>query len=148
MLRVGEFIVIIETTFSRYSIVFAFCTKSIHFTFAQCRQHTTEIKNLWIVLSFFFFFPTCVLKWFIKFMYINDSEKTRAISCTETETQEVQSEIPGSAYLTVRVTEPWLPKKAVESPSLRIFKSHIKVILDNLFWFWAGTVPGGSRGPI
>ncbi|KFV82909.1 hypothetical protein N308_04394, partial [Struthio camelus australis] len=37
-------------------------------------------------------------------------------------------------FLTVRVTEHWhrLPREAVESPSLEIFKSHLGVILGNM----------------
>ncbi|GAB0178758.1 hypothetical protein GRJ2_000341100 [Grus japonensis] len=37
-------------------------------------------------------------------------------------------------FFTVRVTEPWnrLPREAVESPSLEIFKTHLDVILCNL----------------
>ncbi|KFV79745.1 hypothetical protein N308_04290, partial [Struthio camelus australis] len=37
-------------------------------------------------------------------------------------------------FLTARVTEHWnrLPREAVESPSLEIFKTHLDVILGNL----------------
>ncbi|KFV88637.1 hypothetical protein N308_03532, partial [Struthio camelus australis] len=37
-------------------------------------------------------------------------------------------------FLTVRVTEHWhrLPREAVESPSLEIFKTHLDVILGNM----------------
>ncbi|KFV78251.1 hypothetical protein N308_02422, partial [Struthio camelus australis] len=37
-------------------------------------------------------------------------------------------------FLTVRVTEHWnrLPREAVESPSLEIFKSRLDVILGNM----------------
>ncbi|KFQ87900.1 hypothetical protein N337_08700, partial [Phoenicopterus ruber ruber] len=36
-------------------------------------------------------------------------------------------------FFTVRVTELWhrLPREAVESPSLEIFKSHLDVVLGN-----------------
>ena len=37
-------------------------------------------------------------------------------------------------FFTVRVTEHWnrLPREAVESPSLEIFKTHLDAILHNL----------------
>ncbi|KFV87623.1 hypothetical protein N308_00210, partial [Struthio camelus australis] len=37
-------------------------------------------------------------------------------------------------FFTVRVTEHWnrLPREAVESPSLEIFKSHLDTVLGNL----------------
>ncbi|KFV80013.1 hypothetical protein N308_11364, partial [Struthio camelus australis] len=37
-------------------------------------------------------------------------------------------------FLTVRVTEPWirLPREAVESPSLEIFKTSLDVILGSV----------------
>ncbi|GAB0178794.1 hypothetical protein GRJ2_000344700 [Grus japonensis] len=40
----------------------------------------------------------------------------------------------GKNFFTVRVTKPWnrLPREAVESPSLEIFKTHLDVILCNL----------------
>ncbi|KFQ88236.1 hypothetical protein N337_01037, partial [Phoenicopterus ruber ruber] len=36
-------------------------------------------------------------------------------------------------FFTVRVTEHWhrLPREAVESPSLEIFKSHLEMVLGN-----------------
>jgi len=36
-------------------------------------------------------------------------------------------------FFTVRVTKPWhrLPREAVESPSLEIFKSHLDMVLGN-----------------
>ena len=39
-------------------------------------------------------------------------------------------------FITVSVTQHWhrLPREAVESPSLEIFKSHLDTILGN--WFW------------
>ncbi|GAB0176920.1 hypothetical protein GRJ2_000157200 [Grus japonensis] len=39
-------------------------------------------------------------------------------------------------FFTVRVTEHWnrLPREAVESPSLEIFKTRLDVILYNLLW--------------
>ena len=39
-------------------------------------------------------------------------------------------------FFAVRVTEHWdrLPREAVESPSLEIFKTHLDVILCNLLW--------------
>jgi len=37
---------------------------------------------------------------------------------------------------TLRVTEPWsrLPREAVESPSLEIFKTHLATVLCSLLW--------------
>ena len=39
-------------------------------------------------------------------------------------------------FVTVRVTEHrnWLPREAVESPSLEIFKTHLDAILHNVLW--------------
>ncbi|GAB0190492.1 hypothetical protein GRJ2_001514500 [Grus japonensis] len=39
-------------------------------------------------------------------------------------------------FVTLRATEPWnrLPREAVESPSLEIFKTHLDTILCNLLW--------------
>ena len=36
-------------------------------------------------------------------------------------------------FVTVRVTKPWhrLPREAVESPSLEIFRSHLDMVLGN-----------------
>jgi len=39
-------------------------------------------------------------------------------------------------FFTLRVTEPWnrLPREAVDSPSLEIFKTHLDVVLCSLLW--------------
>jgi len=39
-------------------------------------------------------------------------------------------------FFTLRVTEPWnrLPREAVESPSLKIFKPHLDAVLCSLLW--------------
>jgi len=50
-------------------------------------------------------------------------------------------------FFPLRVTEPWprLPREAVESPSLEIFKTHLDTVLYSLLWVtllgqggWAG----------
>jgi len=42
----------------------------------------------------------------------------------------------GKNFFTLRVTEPWhrLPREAVESPSLEIFKTHLDKVLCSLLW--------------
>jgi len=39
-------------------------------------------------------------------------------------------------FFTLRVTEPWhrLPREAVESPSLKIFQTHLDAVLCSLLW--------------
>jgi len=39
-------------------------------------------------------------------------------------------------FFPLRVTEPWprLPREAVESPSLEIFKTHLDAVLCSLVW--------------
>jgi len=53
-------------------------------------------------------------------------------------------------FLTLRVTEPWhrLPREAVESPSLEIFKSRLDKVLCSLLWMtllWQGVGLGDPQ---
>ena len=43
---------------------------------------------------------------------------------------------PRKNFFPLRVTEPWprLPREAVESPSLEIFKTHLDAVLCSLLW--------------
>ena len=43
---------------------------------------------------------------------------------------------PAGDFFPLRVTEPWprLPREAVESPSLEIFKAHLDEVLCSLLW--------------
>jgi len=55
-------------------------------------------------------------------------------------------------FFPLRVPEPWprLPREAVESPSLEIFKPHLAAVLCSLFWvtlLGQGVGLGDPRGP-
>ena len=50
---------------------------------------------------------------------------------------------PRKNFFPLRVTEPWprLPRGAVESPSLEVFKTHLAAVLCSLLWvtlLWQG----------
>jgi len=56
----------------------------------------------------------------------------------------------GKNFFTLRVTEPWprLPREAVESPSLEIFKPRLDAILCSLLWvtlLWQGVGLGDPQ---
>ena len=57
---------------------------------------------------------------------------------------------PRKNFFPLRVTEPWprLPREAVESPSLEIFKTHLDKVLCSLVWvtlLWQGVGLGDPQ---
>jgi len=57
--------------------------------------------------------------------------------------REGKIQVPEKNFFTLRVMEHWnrLPREAVESPSLEIFKTHLDKVLCSLLWVtlvWQG----------